>query len=68
MNFKKGTENNAVNNAYFTTFVFWGFALLLSSIFEIYHKEFISSLYILIAGLIIFFLTEYITKKSQAEK
>jgi energy-coupling factor transporter transmembrane protein EcfT len=68
MIFKKGTDTKAVNNAYFATFIFWGFALLINSIFEIYHKEFISSLYILIAGLIIFFLTEYITKKSQAEK
>lgn len=58
-------DKKSVSVAYFITFVFWGTVLLINAIFEwIYNKQFItSSLAILLGGLVIFFLTEYITTK-----
>ncbi|MGM0777934.1 MAG: hypothetical protein ACQEXE_16365 [Bacillota bacterium] len=66
-------DRGAVNLAYFMTFVFWGTVLFINTFFEwFYNKQFISSsLTILIIGLVVFFLTEFIAtriKKSQADK
>ncbi|MFJ7939629.1 hypothetical protein ACIQYG_14115 [Peribacillus sp. NPDC096622] len=70
MFFKKSANSKAVNNAYFATFVFWGVVLFINSICETYNREFISnSRIILVMGLAIFFITEFISiKKSQANK
>jgi hypothetical protein len=74
MFFKKNNKvnNKSVNSAYFATFIFWSAVLLINSTYEFYGKEFISSSWIiLIMGLIVFFLTEYISgtiRKSQANK
>ncbi|MED4631562.1 hypothetical protein P9443_01370 [Peribacillus frigoritolerans] len=65
-------DRRAVNIAYFATFIFWSVALLINSAFEFYNKEFISSSFmILLMGLAVFFLTEFIASKirgSQAHK
>ncbi|WP_419881855.1 hypothetical protein ACN6MY_20690 [Peribacillus sp. B-H-3] len=54
----------AVNIAYAVTFAFWGFTLLLNSVFEWYYKGLaLSSLTILAMGLVIFFLTEWMAAK-----
>ncbi|RFU70276.1 hypothetical protein D0469_06660 [Peribacillus saganii] len=70
MFFKYGANSKSVNTAYFVTFVFWGVVLFINAICETYNREFISNSWvILISGLAIFFITEFITnKKTQANK
>ncbi|HFK1435968.1 hypothetical protein ACIQHV_32380 [Bacillus bombysepticus] len=67
MFFKTEKKENmeAANNACWITFFFWGVILFLNSIFEMFfNKQFISnSITILISGLIIFFLSDFIIKK-----
>jgi hypothetical protein len=54
----------AVNIAYAVTFAFWGFTLLLNSVFEWYYKGLaLSSFTILAMGLAIFFITDWIATK-----
>ncbi|WP_419883942.1 hypothetical protein ACN6MY_10920 [Peribacillus sp. B-H-3] len=68
---KKGNYNRkAVANGHFATFVFWGLVLFIKGVCELYDKEFIhNSLTILLVGIAIFFITEFISnKKSQANK
>lgn len=63
---KKDHRNieEAVNKAYFITFGFWGFTLFINSFFELFHnRTFISNFHLLIAGLIIFFISDYIWTK-----
>lgn len=75
MFFKKNDkfEKDSVNIAYFVTFVFWGSVLFINAVSEwIYDRDLIpKSFTILIMGLVVFFLTEWIAtriKKSQANK
>ncbi|MBM7649935.1 glucose uptake protein GlcU [Bacillus ectoiniformans] len=58
-------NKKAVNMAYFITFVFWGIVLLVNSVFEqFFDKQLISSSFtILIMGLSIFFITEFIVSR-----
>ncbi|MBN6889869.1 hypothetical protein ACUXCC_005328 [Cytobacillus horneckiae] len=66
--FKTGGNKEAANIAYFVTFIYWGFILIIGAVFEIFDKEYLSNLFILITGLIVFFLTDFIvTKKSRTK-
>jgi hypothetical protein len=66
MFFKQQNNNNdqAVNFSYWITFSFWTFVLILNSFFEFFlSKKFIeSSFVILVMGLTLFYLTQYIYK------
>ncbi|PLT32824.1 hypothetical protein CUU64_16930 [Bacillus sp. V5-8f] len=74
MFFKKdeNIDRKSVDIACWITFLFWGIILLINGVFETYKKECIfSSFSILIMGLAVFFISEYITRrirKSQTNK
>ncbi|SDZ26637.1 hypothetical protein SAMN05421736_108176 [Evansella caseinilytica] len=60
-------DTKASNNACWITFIFWGVILFVNSIFEnVYNKALISnSLVILLLGLTVFFLSNFIFKKTR---
>ncbi|MCO0601079.1 hypothetical protein NGI46_27625 [Peribacillus butanolivorans] len=64
MFFKKDSKinKNSVNTAFQSTFIFWGFTLLINALFEkTQDKPLVSnSFVILFSGLAIFYLTELI--------
>jgi|HigsolmetaAR204D_1030405.scaffolds.fasta_scaffold38608_1 tetrahydromethanopterin S-methyltransferase subunit E len=65
---KEGKKD--ANIAYFVTFVFWGIILFINSIFEtFFNRDFISNSWIiLISGLIIFFITDYLNRMKRESK
>lgn len=66
---KEGRKKDA-NIAYFVTFVFWGIILFINSIFEtFFNRDFISNSWIiLILGLVIFFVTDYLSRMKRESK
>ncbi len=65
---KEGKKD--ANIAYFVTFVFWGIILFINSIFEtFFNRDFISNSWIiLILGLVIFFVTDYLSRMKRESK
>lgn len=64
--FEKSTEEgNSKDIGFFVTFVFWGIILFINAINELFFEQtFIASSFaILILGLIVFFVSEFIAKK-----
>lgn len=58
-------KKSSSNNACWITFCFWGLVLFINSIFELlFDRELISSSFlILVLGLIIFFISDFIINK-----
>lgn len=62
---RSSEEGNGKDIGFFITFVFWGIILFVNAINELFFKQtFISSSFaILILGLIVFFVSEFIAEK-----
>lgn len=59
----KHIDKTSVNIAFYSTFIYWSGFLLINSILEFFSKDIkINSLLLLITGLMVFFVSEFVSK------
>ncbi|KON66791.1 hypothetical protein AKG34_22555 [Peribacillus butanolivorans] len=59
----KNPDKNSVNIAFYCTFIYWSVSLLINSFLQILHKDIpINSLFFLLTGLVVFFVSEAVAK------
>ncbi|CDO05225.1 hypothetical protein BN988_03815 [Oceanobacillus picturae] len=65
----KNADKKSINIALFCTFIYWAGFLLINSILEFFGKNIsVNSFLLLITGLIIFFVSEYLSKLIKYKK
>ncbi|PIK31465.1 hypothetical protein CS954_07840 [Bacillus siamensis] len=59
----RNTDEKSINIAFYSSFIYWSGFLLINSILDFFNKGLkINSLLLLISGLIVFFVSEFISK------
>ncbi|GIN86914.1 hypothetical protein J6TS2_33000 [Heyndrickxia sporothermodurans] len=59
----KNYDKESVNIAFYSTFIFWAGFLLINSFLKLLNKEIqINSIYLLLSGILVFFISEQISK------
>ncbi|AOU02342.1 hypothetical protein A2I97_15370 [Bacillus velezensis] len=59
----RNTDEKSTNIAFYSLFIYWSGFLLINSILDFFNKSLkINSLLLLISGLIVFFVSEFISK------